>query len=1123
MWEWLRRPRVIVRDTGKATADSGGVAVTGAVFGDISINVITPPVRSAYLEQVRRIAPDSLTGRDGDLADLAAFCTADGPAYLRLTGDAWAGKSALMSWFVLHPPPGVRVLSFFLTARFAGQSDRRAFTDVLLEQLADLLDRPIPAFLTDATREVHLLAMLRDAVDVHTEQRQRLVLVVDGLDEDRGVTPEADSYSVAALLPSHPPPALRIIVTSRPDPPLPDDLPEDHPLRDPAVTRTLAPSPEAQVIREDALRELRRLIHGTERERDLLALVASAGGGLSGRDLAELMGVPAVDVLDQLNTASGRTFTRRPTRRFVDVYLLAHEELQAEALTRLGDERLITCRSRLHRWAEGYASLGWPDDTPEYLFTTYFRMLSDTGDQQRLIHLAGDQQRQDRMLTALGSDAAALAEIRSALQAALAAAEPDLTRMAQLALRRGELVRRNVALPGSLAVAWAELGDLDRAQAMGIALRADEALAQVAAEAARQGQLGRAGDICRDIATPHHLATALSAIAAACDRGSPAIGEAVEQITRIADQVTDGHDRAVIQTALAVATDAHGEQERARTLLNTACHTAGAVEDALLREAALRTVAAAGAAIGDLDQAMNAAHSMRFLAEEALVTLVRPLITAGRTPTAQAIVDRTIGVGARILGAAALAHGLAEGGRPEQAALALDDAETRARAFAERGAAELATPFLIAVAEAATTVDHDRAAVLLDIAEQTARRADTARHRAEALVVVARSIGHLGDRDRAGTLLRDAETATRTESSAMDLGTLSSLATAVAVIDFDRAVELARRPTGPYDRLQVLNSILAVAGPDDAGRDRLIEHVALAQAETSGTNVADYAAGLAARIALRLDVPDAVTRAIDAATQTARDGIVTDLAVLAAELGRVDQARRFLDQIDAPMYRGKALGALVTATGPGEQATALADELVRLAETGAGSWPTLLALPAVDALTDAGDLARALSFAESLGYPPDRDKALRVVARATAIHGDIKAAISLIERIDDPQERMTALAELVGPAAAAGEWSLAVQLATGEAVPAWLKAHALADLVEILADAGNEELAGSITAAIGDDIPWQRAMRARIRHSGSLQQSRRLIAELLTQAPVTVGLSLLGATEPAALLSLLPD
>ena len=39
-----------------------------------------PPIRSAYLEQVRRIAPAELLGRDDELAELAAFCTDPGLA-----------------------------------------------------------------------------------------------------------------------------------------------------------------------------------------------------------------------------------------------------------------------------------------------------------------------------------------------------------------------------------------------------------------------------------------------------------------------------------------------------------------------------------------------------------------------------------------------------------------------------------------------------------------------------------------------------------------------------------------------------------------------------------------------------------------------------------------------------------------------------------------------------------------------------------------------------------------------------------------------------------------------------------------------------------------------------------
>ena len=80
------------------------------------------------------IAPDELIGRDGELAEWAEFCA--GPeAYAWWQAGPWAGKTALASWFVTHPPAGVDVVSFFITGRLAGQADSDAFLDAMIEQL----------------------------------------------------------------------------------------------------------------------------------------------------------------------------------------------------------------------------------------------------------------------------------------------------------------------------------------------------------------------------------------------------------------------------------------------------------------------------------------------------------------------------------------------------------------------------------------------------------------------------------------------------------------------------------------------------------------------------------------------------------------------------------------------------------------------------------------------------------------------------------------------------------------------------------------------------------------------------------------------------------------------------
>lgn len=334
-----------------------------------------PVLRSAYLEQVKRISPPYLDDRDAELAELAAFCTEPGRGpYAWWRAPAWAGKSALMSWFVLHPPPGVQVVSFFVTARYKGQDNRDAFIYEVITQLADLLGQANPINLPEDRRELHLLRML-----THAAGGGRLVLVVDGLDEDRSVTTGPNAYSIAALLPARPPDGLRIIVAGRPDPPVPADVPDDHPLRDPGIVRILSPSRSAQVVRADMQRELKHLLHGDQAGRDVLGLVTAAGGGLSARDLAELTVLSVYDIEETLHAVAGRTFAARASiwqpGAVPQVYVLGHEELQLAATAFLGHERLIEYRERLHAWAETYRQRGWPAGTPEYLLRGYFSML----------------------------------------------------------------------------------------------------------------------------------------------------------------------------------------------------------------------------------------------------------------------------------------------------------------------------------------------------------------------------------------------------------------------------------------------------------------------------------------------------------------------------------------------------------------------------------------------------------------------------------------------------------------------------------------------------------------------------------------------------------------------------
>ncbi|MBM0203482.1 hypothetical protein JNW90_10425 [Micromonospora sp. STR1s_5] len=545
-------PEAVARDTGNAIADSGGFANTGVITGPVTIDS-RPVARSAYRQQVQRIAPSDLLDREQELAELAAFCTLpDAAGYRWWRADAWAGKSALMSWFVLHPPHGVRLISFFITARWAGQSDRVAFTDVVIEQLAELLGEPMPAHYTDATRDQNFLDLLDRAAETCQTRGERLILLIDGLDEDRG----SDTHSIAALLPATPPAGMRIIVSGRPNPPIPTDVPDGHPLRDPRIVRLLNRSPQAEVNRADMLRELARLLSGAPAEQDLLGLLTAAGGGLSGNDLADLTGWPAWQLADHLSTVAGRSFTQRPSRwqpnTGPDLYVLGHEELQSAAVERLGQARLEGYRQRLHVWADTCREQRWPAGTPEYLLRGYYRMLLATGDLSRMIACAVDPHRHDRMLDITGGDTAALAEITTTQDAILAQPDPDLLVMARLAVHRDNLAGRNATIPTGLPAVWASLGQPVRAEALARSIdqpgRQALALADLATTVARDGDVERAGVLAdraealiHSVADPHRRVQVWIALAGAVAQAGDAervggLADRVEELVRAGDR-----------------------------------------------------------------------------------------------------------------------------------------------------------------------------------------------------------------------------------------------------------------------------------------------------------------------------------------------------------------------------------------------------------------------------------------------------------------------------------------------------------------------------------------------------------------------------------------------------------
>ncbi|MCC5036443.1 trypsin-like peptidase domain-containing protein [Streptomyces sp. WAC 00631] len=485
---------------------------------------VLPPAASAlaesvYRAQLRDIAPLRLDGREEELAELVAFC-GGGEPYRWLQAPPWAGKTALAAWFALHPPRGVVPVWFFITARFAGQSDSGAFTEALVHQFAAIAGRAPSAHALPMARDGERRLLLEEAARRVARDGGTLLLVVDGLDEDQSTRPGGTGPSIASLLPPRLPPQVRVLVTSRPNPGLPHDVPGGHPLRNPAVVTPLRTAEAARHTEDEARWDLSHALYGEdELGRELVGLFTAARGSLTPRDLHELTGRPYLDLRKWLGSAFGRLLRvrdyadalnsgssgdRAAPRDDPDAtrgHLFAHETLYTAALGQLGGD-IEQYRARLHRWAARYAERGWPRTTPPYLLRPYSRLVTGLGDAVRAARLSADVRRHDRLRDATGSDAAALAEIDTAIRLLRDTDPDDLAHLAPLAAARDLLAGRNRALPPELPPVVAESGDLLRAEGLARSVydlfERAMALVGVARVLARRGDRERAVELVRE-------------------------------------------------------------------------------------------------------------------------------------------------------------------------------------------------------------------------------------------------------------------------------------------------------------------------------------------------------------------------------------------------------------------------------------------------------------------------------------------------------------------------------------------------------------------------------------------------------------------------------------------------
>ncbi|MEV7346783.1 trypsin-like peptidase domain-containing protein [Streptomyces sp. NPDC093544] len=1049
-------------------------------------------VRSVYQAQLRDIAPERLLDRGAELDELVGFCAGEQP-YAWWQAGPWAGKSALMAWFALQPPSGVDVVSFFVTARLAGQSDSTACTIALIEQLAALVDEPPAVMLTAGARQGTLVHLMEHAAGRAREMGRRLLVVIDGLDEDTG---QAGSPSIAALLPRRPPPEVRILVASRPHPALPDDVDADHPLSS-LTPRRLEASAHARAVEHRARFELNRLLSPDPLHRDVLGLITAAGGGLTLADLAQLTVRPAMDIDSVLGGTFGRSLNSRaaastdghPGER---VILFAHETLRQVAEQRYGGVGLDSYRERIHSWAATYRQRGWPADTPLYLLRSYSQMLAGIGELPRLMACGTDQARHDRMRRLTGGDALALSEISAAQQPILNQSSPDLTSLALLAVELAQLEARNLEIPATLPAVWARIGQPERAEGVigGIpaTLRHAAYLALVKALTAN-GDHERADRIAAEAEThidqysePYSQALALAELAellARFEEGPARAARLAEKAESLTDHITDpaGRERALANLVESVALG--GDHDRAEAL-------AEQVTDFSEHATAMARLTRAAGAGADRARTLRLADKTEALISQItdhnerlkpLKVLVEALATAGEHDRAETLTGQ------------------------------ISSAWERARVLA--GLAQAL----------AGTGGHTRAATLITVAQELVGHAFPG-VRASALTAIVSAATACGDHALAGRLADQAEAEMVIEqiNDPDDDPDWEELAAAVANGGaYDRAETLARRIDDPYERMTALARLAGMAAEGDhvraarladeveAGCGQIIEP----EERTSALTQLAQAAGVIGNhpwAAAFIDAAHVLSAQID--DQNARQRALVALAETATSNGDHPRATRLATELQALVeqtryhhLRAEALIRLartVTSIGDFAWATGLITAAKALIEQDtsvdrrAQQMADLAQLAAAN-----GDHARAAhlvaeveTLIEQITYPDSREQALTWLVKASTSRGDHERAKALAMQTTDPDVRFDQLMHLVkvtatdGDCARAARWADEAETSIRQTADPHQAVNALTRLMDAVAASGDhdraarladkaEELAGQPTNRGPWDEKWK--------------------------------------------------
>lgn len=1026
-----------------------------------------------YWADIGNLAPAELLDRDNDLAELATFATCNA------TGDdAWwgyeakplAGKTAILTWFALHPPRGVTPIIHAIRSTRADTTTRIGALTALYAQLARVAGRDVVPQPTGTRVDVYRTeALIEEAVACcqALTPPTRLVIIIDGIDEDAyydTLTGRHDQPSILSALPATLPPGAHVLIARRSNPALPNDLNTGangaaHPLHSRTVWRVLTDSAHSKDnIDPTTIDDLMRPRGGSDYGYEIAAYLTAAAAPLTISDLTALIqqGRPdaranPVAIQDLINATPGRNLDNALTPlRGRGGFVLGHDTVRARIIECLAttprpddsdDDRaahvawehraLAPWRTRIRAWANTYAEQGWPDDTPDYALSSAYRALlqdADGADEGNTLQDLADVLTNPRRIRTIrniqGTDIATLTQLHETEGWALGRSEFDEDNVYHLA----RLIHTDEHLTTSAQlIPWALPGIYAR-------------LAKPA------------------IAT--NLANAI-----------PDLGKRVRALAETAQGWT-----------------AMGYVDQARIVADQCLLAAADITDDLSRAHAMAGVAQALARAGCVNQAREGAQQGRNALYSAGITA-----PWDESTLMKGFVEIALGV----------ARALADVGQGD---LALDLAMMTPEPENQAGA-------LVRITQALTNGGHvDYAHNAIDLALETINRIDDPIERVASLATTSRSLND------AGYLNEAAQAADRTLSTDLEslepwrrTRVLTDIAPAlVAVGRTDQILAMIRNVNDREERDAVVGSIAQALAQS--------EHVGISIKMSQDITDLNVQARVLAKAARFLSTDGdkelalkTASRALAASQSAAhpwdRWFSVSETAIALATAGDVEQALSVAGDIADPLVRVSTISGIVhalAAAGNTDQALQVAADIddlqVRVSATSA----------VVRALAVVGQVTEAIDAARDIVDLPVRAELLTDMALALTDAGDTAQALRVAEEArnaalaaDELQHHEWTLTDIARALAEAGNINHAVHVVeqvldgTQNFVDPYHQARVLAIIAQVLADIGQADPARRIAleaARALHDLPpafdWDRGGgRAAVR----LQVTRALI------------------------------